>query len=716
MAVSSTFSEHWHRVANLRLSLRPTVEMRKRFFGDEPWFIIVDPLNNHYFRITAGAHRVLRRLDGQATVQQVWEAALVKDPDGAPGQEELIELLGQLHQANLLRGEIPADNARVFERYKKRRAREVRSFFNLMFLRIPVFDPDGFLRRTLPMVRWLISPVGALLWLGIIATAVKVALDHAPALRAQSEGVLSPANLPLLYAGLVLIKVLHEFGHAFACRHWGGEVHEMGVALMYFSPVPYVDASASWAFRSKWRRIFVSSAGMIVELLIASLAVFIWAATGEGTLHNLAYNMIFVASVTTLFFNANPLMRYDGYYILSDLLDQPNLQQRSMEMLRHLAERWIFGVRSSESPARTFREAFFLTLFGSAGWLYRLLLFTAIALYLSEQFLLLGVILALFCLFSFTIKPIWKLLIYLVSSPRLARTRTRAVLITGGATALIFLGLALWPAPSRFRAPGVLRAEEYSELFTSTPGILSQILATPGAAVTPGQPLLQLVSPELDLETAGARAALAQVIAQEERALDRAAAELPPIRSRRELAEKRVRRLEDQRRTLVLVAPHAGTWVSSRLEDRVGQWFPRGQLLGQIVQAAEFRFSAVISQEEAANLFSGNLQTSEVRVVGQAATALAVKSVRVIPAEQQLLPSAALGWGAGGEVAVSSTDPAGTRAAEPFFELRAGVSPQPGVKLLHGRSGKIRVNLRSEPLLAQWYRKTRQLLQKKYQL
>lgn len=713
---SATFSEHWHRVANQRLALRSTVELRKRFFGDELWYLVLDPLNNHFFRISPGAQRFITRLDGRATLQQAWEACLEKDPDGAPGQEEVIQLLSQLHQANLLRGEIPADNARLFERYKKRRAREVRSLFNLMFMRIPVFDPDAFLRRAMPAVRWLMSSVGALLWIGVVGAAIKVALDHATQLQAQSEAVLSPANLPLLYAGLVLIKVLHEFGHAFACRRFGGEVHQMGIALMYFSPVPYVDATASWGFRSKWRRIFVSSAGMIVELFVAAIATFVWAATGDGALHSLAYNMMFVASVTTLFFNANPLMKYDGYYILSDLLEMPNLQARSMQMLQHLAERYLFGCRNSEAPTTSRGEAVFLTIFGAVGWVYRLFLFVAIALFVSEQFLLLGIILALTCVFSFTVKPLWKLGVYLAASPRLARTRRRAVLVTAGSAAALLGILALWPAPNRFRAPGILRAEEYSELFTSAPGVLSEILAAPGSEVAKGQPLLRFASVELDLETAAAHAEVSRVTAQEERALSQSAAELEPIRSRREAVEKRLRRLEDQRRALVLVAPHAGTWASPRVEDRVGQWFPRGQPMGQIVQAAQFRFSAVISQDEAANLFTGSVQLSEVRIAGQAAAALPVSSMRVTPAQQETLPSAALGWGAGGDIAISEQDPSGTRAAEPFFELRASVTPRSSVKLLHGRSGRIRVELRPEPLLVQWYRKTRQLLQRRYQI
>jgi putative peptide zinc metalloprotease protein len=713
---AATFSEHWHRVAYQRVALRPAVQTRKQMFRGERCYLVLDPLNNAFFRVSAEAHEFICRLGRGATVEEVWQRCMERDPDGAPGQEEVVGLLSQLHQANLLRGELPPDSAKLLERQRKRQRRELRAWFNPMAVRFPLLDPDRFLCRALPLVRWLMGPIGLLLWLVVLGAAGKVALEHWAALKEQSQGVLAPGNLPLLYAGTLLLKTLHEFGHAFACRRFGGEVHRMGVMLLYFLPVPYVDATASWAFRGKWPRIFVGAAGMIVELFVAALAVFVWAVTGDGALHSVAYNLIFVASVTTVLFNANPLLRYDGYYILSDLLEIPNLHMNSLRMLRHLAEKYLFGCTKSESPAESHGEAVLLTVFGVASWIYRVVVFFGIALWVSDQFLLLGVLLALSCVFSFTIQPLWKLVRYLATSPSLARNRRRAVLVTSGLAAVLPAMLAWWPMPSRFRAPGILRAEEYAEVFTGTTGTLREVLAASGSVVAKGQPLLRIESRELDFELTGARAEVTRSVAEERRALERSAADLGPLQNHREVAEKRVRRLEEQQRALLLVAPQAGVWVSPRINERVGMWLMRGERMGQVVQDAEFRFTAVISQEEAANLFNGTFAGSQVRILGQSDRALDVSGLRVIPANQQTLPSSALGWAAGGEVATSLRDPSGVLAAEPFFELRAAISPQDGVTLLHGRSGKIRVELRHEPLLVQWHRTLRQLLQKKYQL
>ena len=229
-----------------------------------------------------------------------------------------------------------------------------------MFARFPLLDPDRFLVRTLPVVGKLFSPAGAVLWLAAVAWALKLVADHFNEAMDEAQGAIAPGNLFLLYAAMVMVKVLHEFGHAYACRKFGGEVHAMGVLLMVFTPVPYVDATSAWGLRERWRRVLVGSAGMVVETGVAALATFVWAATGAGTLHALAYNVMLVASVSTLVFNLNPLLRFDGYFILSDLVGIPNLSQRAMAQLRAWAERWLFGLRREQGPATSRAEAAWL--------------------------------------------------------------------------------------------------------------------------------------------------------------------------------------------------------------------------------------------------------------------------------------------------------------------------------------------------------------------
>ena len=191
---------------------------------------------------------------------------------------------------------------------------------------------------------------------------------------------------------------------------------------------------------------------MIVEIFVAALATFVWAKTSFGVLHNLAYNIMFIASVSTIIFNANPLLRFDGYYILSDLLEIPNLSQNASMEVRHWWERYVFGVRASQSPARTRGEAVRLGIFGIASSIYRVIVFAGVLLIVADRFLLLGLIMAAVCAISWITVPTGKFIYYLATSPRLERVRWRAISITSALAVVVITLLAAIPFPSHLRA------------------------------------------------------------------------------------------------------------------------------------------------------------------------------------------------------------------------------------------------------------------------
>jgi len=712
-----TFSESWYRVSGLKLSLHPTVEVHKQLFRGELWYVLRDPFNNQYFRLRPEAYDFVIRLRSDRTVEEVWEACLKRHPDNAPGQEDVIQLLTQLYFANLLHFEMPGDSAKMFERYKKRRQREIQSkLLSIMFIRIPLFDPENLLRKILPFFKLFISPLGAVLWLAVVAAAGKVVVDHFDMATDQIEGILAPDNLFLLYVGLVVIKSLHEFGHALVCRRFGGEVHTMGVMFLIFTPLPYMDATSSWSFRSRWRRALVGGAGILTEIFVAALATFVWARTGPGALHSLAYNMMFIASVSTVLFNGNPLLRFDGYYILSDLLDIPNLHTRSRRHLRHLVERYLFGCKDSFSPTQSFKEAFWLSVFGILSGIYRVVVFSGIILFVADKFLLAGLLMALICVISWGVVPLFKLIVYLASSPRLARTRVRSIAACTGIFLVTTVFLTLLPFPNRFRAPGVLEAVQYIRVVNDTPGYVRKILVPSGSSVRAGTVLIELSDRELELEIEATLAQRAETLAMKLRAMQEEKADLEPIHKRLEAIETKLKDLRERRAALSVKARQAGIWVAPHVRDLIGSWLPRGSAIGQIVDQRAFRFSAVVSQDEAAELFTDQIQKTEVRIFGQGGENIEVSAFKIIPYRQERLPSAALGWRGGGEVAVSVRDETGLKAAEPFFQIYADILKSPGAVLLHGRSGKLRFTLNPKPLLLQWGHKLRQLLQKRYQI
>ena len=716
---SRTFSESWHRVADLRVSLRQAIPIRKQFFRGQLWYVLQDPFNNHFFRLRPEAHNFIVRLRASQTVAQVWEACLARDPDGAPGQEDVIQLLSQFYHANLLVCDLPADSGKLFERYRQRKQKEVRSkLLSLMFLRIPLFDPEPLLRHCLPLVRLFTGRMALLIWLLVLGWAAKTIFEEFPTAVAEAKTLLVVDNLVLMYFGLLLVKALHEFGHTLVCKRFGGEVHTMGIMLIVFAPLPYMDATSSWGFRSRRQRILVAASGMFFEFFAASCATLVWANSGPGAIHSLAFNMMIVASISTLLFNANPLLRYDGYYILSDLLDIPNLQSRSLAQLKHLIEYYLFGIKQSTCPADSFKEATWLTVYGILGGLYRVIIYTGIIVFVADRYLLAGLLMATFCMVSWVFVPAARLAGYLFTSPQLAKTRARAIVVSLTAVSVIVFSLGAIPFQSSFRAPGVVEAADFLQIANDASGRLTTILADNGSRVRFGTPLVQLVNPELDIEIG-----LISAQRREVEALLKKSTVLDADRTREVLLKRltaldgKLDKAKKQRQDLLVRSGQDGVWIAPDLHELKGVWLRRGTALGKIISPDTFRFSAVVSQEEASNLFSGGISGQiAVRLNGQASVELPVSEYNVIPFQHERLPSAALGWGAGGDIPVSGKDDLGLLTVEPFFQIYADLERSRRVVINHGQSGQIRFSLRAEPLLNRLLRKAQQFIQKRYQV
>ncbi len=714
---SSTFSESWHRIASERPALRRDIRIQRQRHRGELGYVLSHPYSQQFFRIGPEAHEVVARLDGRRTVEELWQECLERHPETAPGQEAVIHLLGQLYRANLLQYRGAADTEELLRRGEASRRQILRSrLANVLFARIPLLDPDRFLVRTLPVVGPLISRWGGLLWLGLVGWGASTAIGRATALRDQAQGLLSPDNLVLLYATMVGLKILHELGHAYCCRRFGGEVHAMGVMLMLFTPMPYVDATAAWGFRERWKRVLVGAAGMIVELAVAAIAVGVWSFTSPGVVHAIAYNVMFVASVSTLVFNLNPLLRFDGYYILSDLLGIPNLAARAQLQLRVMVERTLFGVVGETGPARTPGEAWALAAYALGSGVYRVVVFGGLLLLLSDRFFSLGLALAAIAAVVWALTPLVRLGLHLATSPRLARRRLRAIGVTVGIAGGLLGFLAGVPLPHHFRAPGLVESQQWTALHTGVDGEVVGWRATPGGRVETGQPIAELRNTELDLRERSARAELEEVEARIRQALQEAIPNLKPLESVRDSIRVRLEQLERDRAGLVVRSPQAGIWFLPNPEELRGRWLSRGSPLGTVIDDREYRFRAVVPQEEADRLFDAPWARAEVRLRGDSGRVLRTRDLQILPADRQRLPSAALGWRGGGSVAVSDRDPEGRAALEPFFEVRAPLTAPEGLSLRQGRSGVIRFDLPDEPLLRRWIRSLRQLLQRRHQV
>ncbi len=708
------FSESWHRVAGQKIRLRPSVRVRKQFFRGQHWYVATDLYGDQFFRFRPESWDFIARLDGTRTVDEVWQSCLDRKKDEAPSQNEVIQMLAELYAGNLIISDFPADVARLFERQKKRHAREWKArLFGIFFLRIRLWDPDAFLNRTIGWIRPLLSRFGALLWLALVGSAVGVVVSNWESLFSRSQGVLDPGNLPLLLLAFIIAKLVHEFGHGYAVKRLGGEVHAMGITFLVFTPIPYVDATAAWAFRERWKRVWVGSAGMIVELALAAVATFIWAATGPGLVNAWCFNLMIVASVSTILFNINPLLRFDGYYILSDLTDSPNLQPRSGKQIKHWVEKYAFGGRHSQSPAESRGDAVWLASFGVASFCYRVFITFTIIMFVADRYLGLGFLATVLTIIGFFVVPLFKGLKYLVSEARIERVRTRAWLVTAGTVAVLFVLLGVIPAPRHFRAPGIAFAEEATFVVAGTNGRVEEY--NPAEKVEAGMPIMRLANPELALMRAHHEAESVRLAAMERRLMATGGAGREALAERWRVNELRLAELAQEEEALILRAPATGRWGGPQPDGMRNRWLGRGETIGEIVPEGDWRFFAVVAQQHAGPLFEQGVHRSEVRFRGSAGERVVARATHVVPGRQEQLPSPALGWAAKGKVRTRPDDAKGVRTAEPFFLVILEIDRH-GPPLYHGRVGEARFKLDSEPLLNQWYRSLRQLLQKRFQL
>lgn len=713
-----TFSDAWHRVADVRAHLRGSVAAQRQYFRGQPWVLLRDKFSSEWFRITPDAYDFLCRLGQGRTVDEAWNEALAADSERALTQEEVVQLLGSLNLSNLLQYDRGDSHASQFKRQTKRQSREWRALLlGVLSIKLPLFDPDRLLERVLPLIRAVYSPYGLACYLLLLALGAKALMDDSDRLFGQSAGLLAPSNLGLLYIGFLIAKLLHEFSHAAVCKLYGGEVHKIGVMLLMFAPIPYVDATAAWGFRSWAQRLFVGAAGVVAELAVAALAALLWANTAPGVLNALAYNVIFAASVSTLLFNLNPLLRFDGYHMLVDLIDVPNLFQRSREQLRYLGERFVLGLSQAQPAARTRAEALLLPIYGVASLAYWLLLMTTIIVVVADQYLDLGVALAVLLLVQSLLWPLGKFCVYLVSDPRLGWQRGRAIRISLGLLVGVTALLGLVPMPDRVRVSGVVEAERSRQLHTESEGFLAELLARPGSRVEVDQPLLRLENPELAFEISATERQLDQLRAQQVQAVARSVADLEAIESQRLAVAQTLADLLRRRDGLLVRAPIAGVWSASEFEGVRGQWIGRGVSTGTLVAEARWRFVAVLPQV-GSHALGERIAHAELRLKGQEGVNIVAVSTQVMPFEQGLLPSPALGMAGGGEIAVSSADAKGLTAAEPFFRIESTLPAQSGIEamLVHGRTGTLRLTLPERPLLQQWHRQWRQFMQRRFRV
>jgi len=702
-------NSHWYRVAAVKPRLRQQLRVHAHRYRGQLWYVVEDRLNGRYHRFDRQAWRIIRLLDGTLTLEQLWQRLATEAGADTPSQEDILALLGQLHGLDLLAsGSLPdlAEAARRQRLYS--RQRRLQRYLNPLALRIRLFDPDRFLTRTIGILKPVLNRRGAMLWLAWVLPALVLAVSHWRELTSNfGERVLALDNLALLWLIFPLVKALHEIGHGVACRMRGGEVHDMGIMLLIFLPIPYVDASSSWAFSSKRDRAIVGAAGMLVELALAAGAFYLWLWLEPGSVKAIAYDVAVLASVTTVLFNANPLLRYDGYYIASDLLEIPNLAQRATRYWGYLLERWVLHRREPLSPVMARGERFWFALYAPLSFAYRIFVLFSIAVFVSTKYFAVGIFIAIWSIGAGLGIPLYRGLSWMRHAVFHARPGERgrgAAFAAMGALALVLFVL---PLPHHTQVEGVLWLPESGVLRAGQAGFVSRLTAQPGTDVREGSDILYLRDSTLAAHVAAqaARVEAARVRYDAARLADPSKGLELQSDLEREQAElgsltERAQRLE------VRSAAPGRLWLDES-EDLSGQYVKQGQVLGYVIPGAAPRVRVIIDQSDA-ELIGRHTRRIEVKLPFAPGPTWRAQVVRAVPAASNELPSAALGREGGGAVATDPRDQTGRKALKTHFELELALPDDFPYRVIGSRAS-VRFEHPAEPLAYRLWRGIRRL-------
>lgn len=652
MDAANSSHPNWAPIAELSPQLRRHIRVYPQTYRGERWYVLRDLSNGRHLRFNSAAYQFIGQLDGDITVQEIWDR-MTETAAEPLTQEEVAQILSQLFATDALRSGLPGDAKEFLNRYQHdRHMRRVRALVNPLSIRIRLLDPDRILNRALHWVRPLFSRAGVILWILVVGFASLLALINFSALSAAvNQDILAPSNVLLMGFVYVAIKTVHEFAHAFAVKVWGGEVHEMGITILVMVPIPYMDASAAWGFREKYKRVLVGAVGILVELFLAAIALFIWLAVEPGLVKDAAFNAVLIGSISTLLFNANPLLRFDGYYVLQDLIEIPNLYTRASRYQLYWVQRYLFGLEQVRSPVTAAGEAVWFTLYGMAAFCYRLILLVVIVLFLVEEYLFIGVALACWSVINQLIVPGVRGFRYLLTGPQLAGRRMRAAGISALLIGGLCAGLVLLPVPLSTRAEGVVWIDDQAQIYSGAEGFVSQVLVESGTPVEPGMPVVQLHAPTLSMR-------INKLEARRRELETRGAAEYLQQRvqsgiTKEELAavNAELRLLREQASELVVHAEVSGTLVLPDERRLAGRYLRQGDLIGYVISPERLIVRVVVPQSDIGRLRQ-QVDRVEVRLAERPSHTLSAQILREIPGGSTSLPSRALGAAGGGEIAV----------------------------------------------------------------
>ncbi len=601
-----------HGQASDRPALAGQLVIRRVVRMGEVTWVVKNPERDAYYTFSDSEWGIIELFDGTRTIDEiaaeynrVFPNANI-DPTFALEYEEMLRNIELLERSSAERSLMLLARSRG----DRQRAAEAKAEgFNPFFMKFHVFDPNRFLDRTVKYVRWLWTPPMVVLWVIVVAWTIGVFILHWEPIWTGTYELYAFLHKPLIdvlqfFCILCIIGGIHEFGHAFATKVYGGEVHDIGLALLYFTPAFYCDTTDAILFQNKWHRLWTTTAGIYVEGFICAAATGLWVASYPDTLlHELAYKTMLFTGVSTIFFNINPLIKIDGYYALTSLIEIPELREESFRYLGAQFQSRVLRL-PVERPVVSRRKRRIYWIYGTLALAYTTVIMRFIAglfyNFYSKYFPGVAVVLLLLTLYRVFRKRVRLVtrtarLFYLDKKEFLMSPRSRRPLAVAGALLLLVL-VVPWSRRT-ITAEAVLRPAKVVRVQAPEDAVVAEVLAREGDAVPAGREIFRL-------SNTGAQARVARYTGQAGRlryaassALDAAAPSgVFEAERRSDAAREGLSGAQAREARLDLRAPIAGRVLTPDLQDLAGRSVPAGSVLAEIGDCATLVADLPISE------------------------------------------------------------------------------------------------------------------------
>jgi putative peptide zinc metalloprotease protein len=707
----------------LPIRRRPDLVARRQHYLGRSYWVVKDPVGLNYFRFQEEEYAILQMLDGQTSLDEIKDRFEADFPPQKITLEELQQFLGMLHRSGLVVTDLPGQGRQLRQRRDERVRKQLLSAVsNILCIRFKGFDPERLLNWLYPYVRWFFSPITVALCclLGLSALLlVAVEFDVFHSKLPEFYQFFNVHNAFLLAAVLGVTKVMHEFGHGLACKHFRGECHEMGVMVLVLTPCLYCNVSDSWMLPNKWHRACIGAAGIYVEAVLASICTFLWWFSEPGLFHNLCLNVMFVCSTSTIIFNANPLLRYDGYYVLSDLVEIPNLRQKATTILSRKLGEWCLGLEPPDDPFLPQRNQVFFALYSIAAAAYRWVVAFSICWFLYKLFQsydlkIIGQCVVMASLWGLLVLPLYQAVKFFYVPGRLEQVKKPRFYGSLGVLGALLLAVLFLPLPYSVVCTLEVQARDAQPVYVDVTGKLVSLDVTPGRQVAVGQQLAQLHNTDIDLEIAklvgkGDEYRVQLENLQHQAVRDhRATEQIPQIQEALKTVEDQLQEKTRDKQRLRLAAPLAGTvlppsittrhedgeeklpaWSGTPLDkENLGATLEQGERFCQIGDPKRLEAVMVIDQADRNIIRDG--QAVDIKLEGFPSTTLHSQLAEIAESELKVSPqrlSSKSGWDL-----ATKTDPH-TGAEKPMstsYQARAPIDDPEGLILL-GIRGQARI-------------------------